>query len=142
MATFQEFIRLEGPRTTALRDSLWPNRPDVQHWSLLKMQKRVERLGQPFNEIYAVEYPRLSWYIHSGLTGFANLQKESFELMAGIAFNIAMKSYMALMTAIIDEFRLNKHDPKIKSRMQYARMAPWTDGEEQAAQLRKELGLE
>jgi hypothetical protein len=106
------------------------------------MQKRVERLGQPFNEIYAVEYPRLSWYIHSGLTGFANLQKESFELMAGIAFNIAMKSYMALMTAIIDEFRLNKHDPKIKSRMQYARMAPWTDGEEQAAQLRKELGLE
>jgi len=26
--------------------------------------------------------------------------------------------------------------------MQYAKMVPWTDGEEQAAQLRKELGLE
>ncbi len=140
--TFQEFIRLEGPRITALRDSLWPNRPDVQHWSLLKMQKRVERLGQPFDELYAVEYPRLSWYIHSGLTGFANLQKESFELMAGIAFTIAVKAYMALMTAIIDEFKLDKHDPKIKTRMQYARMVPWTDGEEQASQLRKELGLE
>jgi hypothetical protein len=39
---FQEFIRLEGARIiTALRDSLWPSRPDVQHWSLLKMQKRV-----------------------------------------------------------------------------------------------------
>ncbi|MGA2436814.1 MAG: DUF5677 domain-containing protein [Bryobacteraceae bacterium] len=140
--TFQEFIRLEGARITALRDSLWPNRPDVQHWSLLKMPKRVEKLGQPFNEIYAVEYPRLSWYIHSGLTGFANLQKESFELMAGIAFTIAVKSYMALMTAIIDEFKLNKHDPKIKTRMQYAQMVPWADGEEQATQLRKELGIE
>ena len=43
------------------------------------MQKRVEELGQTFNEIYAVEYPRLSWYIHSGLAGFANLQQESFE---------------------------------------------------------------
>jgi hypothetical protein len=139
---FQEFIRLEGPRITALRDSLWPNRPDVQHWSLLKMQKRVEKLGQPFNELYAVEYPRLSWYIHSGLTGFANLQKESFELMAGIAFTIAVKAYMALMTAIIEEFKLDKHDPKIKTRMQYARMVPWTDGDEQASQLRKELGLE
>jgi len=140
--TFQEFIRLEGARITALRDSLWPNRPDVQHWSLLKLQKRVEKLGQPFNEIYAVEYPRLSWYIHSGLTGFADLQKESFELMAGIAFTIAVKSYMALMTAIIDEFKLNKHDPKVKIRMRYAQMVPWTDGEEQAAQLRRELGLE
>ena len=75
--TFQEFIRLEGARITALRDSLWPNRPDVQHWSLLKMQRRVEKIGQPFNfnEIYTVEYPRLSWYIHSGLTGFANLTR-------------------------------------------------------------------
>lgn len=140
--TFQEFIRLEGARITALRDSLWPARPDVQHWSLLKMQKRVEKLGQPFSELYAVEYPRLSWYIHSGLTGFANLQEESFELMAGIAFTIAVKSYMALMTDIIDEFKLNKHDPKIKTRMKYAQMVPWTDGEEQAAQLSRELALE
>jgi hypothetical protein len=141
-SVFQEFIKLEGPRITALRDSLWPGRPDVQHWSLLKMQKRVEKLGQPFDELYAVEYPRLSWYIHSGLTGFANLQRESFELMAGIAFTIAVKAYMALMTAIIGEFRLDKHDPKIKARMQYAQMAPWTDGEEQASQLGRELGLE
>ena len=140
--TFQEFIRLEGHRIIALRDSLWPNRPDVQHWSLLKMQKRVEKLGQPFDELYAVEYPRLSWYIHSGLTGFANLQKESFDLMAGIAFTIAVKSYMALMNAIIDEFKLDKHDPKIKTLIQYAQMVAWTDGEVQAAQLRKELGLE
>jgi len=67
----------------------------------------------------------------------SSLQKESFELMAGIAFNIAVKSYMAILTAVIDEFKLNKHDPKIKARMDYARMVPWTDGDEQAAQLRK-----
>ncbi|HWB97842.1 MAG TPA: DUF5677 domain-containing protein [Bryobacteraceae bacterium] len=138
---FQEFLKQEGSRIVALRDSLWPNRPDVQHWSLLKMQKRVEKLGLPFNELYAVEYPRLSWYIHSGLTGFVNLEKESFELMAGIAFTIAVKSYMALMAAIIDEFKLNKHDPKIKTRMQFAQMVPWTDGGDQAAQLSRELGL-
>lgn len=140
--TFQEFIRLECARIVALRDSLWPGRPDVQHWSLMKMLKRVEMLGPPFHELYVVEYPRLSWYVHSGLTGFANLQRESFELMAGIAFTIAVKSYMALMATIIGEFKLDKHDPKIRTRMEYARMVPWTDGEEQARQLRRELGLE
>jgi hypothetical protein len=49
---------------------------------------------------------------------------------------------MALMTAIIYEFKLDKHDPMIKTRMQYAQMVPWTDGEEEASQLRRELGLE
>jgi hypothetical protein len=141
-AIFEEFIKTEGARIATRRDSLWPGRPDVQHWSLMKMQKRVETLGPPFGELYAVEYPRLSWYIHAGLAGFANLQKESFEFMAGIAFNIAVKSYMALMTAIIDEFKLAKHDPKIKARMDYARMLPWTDGAEEAARLRQELGLD
>jgi hypothetical protein len=62
--------------------------------------------------------------------------------MAGIAFIIAVKSYMALMTAIIDEFKLYKHDAKIKARMRYAQMVPWTDGDPQATQLRKEPGLE
>ncbi len=92
-------------------------------------------------ELYAVEYPRLSWYIHAGLTGFANLEKGSFELMAGIAFTIAIKSYMTLLTRMIDEFKLDKPDPKIKTRMTYAKMLPWTDGDEQATQLRRELGL-
>jgi hypothetical protein len=49
---------------------------------------------------------------------------------------------MALMTAIIDEFKLYKHDAKIKARMRYAQMVPWTDGDPQATQLRKEPGLE
>jgi hypothetical protein len=32
--------------------------------------------------------------------------------MAGIAFNIAVKSHMALMTAIIGEFKLDKTRPE------------------------------
>ena len=139
---FQQFLAQEGARIIALRDSLWPGRPDVQHWSLLKMQRRVEKLGEPYLELYTVEYPRLSWYIHSGLTGFANLEKESFELMAGIAFTIAIKSYMALMTEIIREFKLDKADPKINAKMQYAKMRPWTDDEQQDTQLRRELDLD
>ena len=134
-AIFQQFLAQESARIIALRDSLWRERPDVQHWSLMKMQKRVEKLGQPYHELYAVEYPRLSWCIHSGLTGFANLEKEWCEFMAGIAFTIAIKSYMALMSEIIKEFKLDKADPKITAKMQYAQMRPWTDDEQQDAQL-------
>ncbi len=142
IGTFEQFVKMEGPRIIARREFLWPKSPDVQHWSLLKLQKRAEMLGEPFHEIYAVEYPRLSWYIHSGLTGVANLSAASLDLMAGIAFTIAMKSYMEIMTAIIHEFKLDKADPKIKNRMLYAKMLPWTDDEQQQSQLRLELHLD
>lgn len=53
---FQEFIRNEQNRIIAARDLFWPGRPDVQHWSLLKMSKRVEKLG-------------LLAILHSGVAG-------------------------------------------------------------------------
>jgi hypothetical protein len=53
-----------------------------------------------------------------------------------------VKSYYAQMTGMIGEFKTDKHDLKNRTRMEYARMAAWTDGEEQARQLRRELGLE
>ena len=71
-----------------------------------------------------------------------NLKRESFELMAGIAFTIAISSYMKILTLVIREFKLDKADPKILDRMDYAKTAPWTDGEQQAGQLWQELGLD
>ncbi len=139
---FEQFLAAESSRIVALRDSLWPKRPDVQHWSLMKMANRVKDLGAPFDELHAVEYPRLSWYVHSGLTGVANLSRESFELMAGIAFTITVKSHAEILTAVIRGFKLDKADPKIMERMDYAKMVPWTEGEQQAGQLRWELGLD
>lgn len=112
-----EFLAAEGNRITALRESLWPGRPDVSHWSLLKIQKRIDMLGGPYDEIYTVEYPLLRWYVHAGLTGFADLPKVSLELMV----------------AMIEEFKLENRDPRIRKRMDYARMLPWTEGQEELA---------
>lgn len=50
-SVFEEFIKTEQSRIIASRDLLWPGHPNVRHWSLLKMSKRVEKLGRPFNEI-------------------------------------------------------------------------------------------
>ncbi len=49
---------------------------------------------------------------------------------------------MGLMSEIVKEFHLDKADPGIATKMQYAQMCPWTDGEQQDAQLRRELGLD
>ncbi|MEP7352263.1 MAG: DUF5677 domain-containing protein [Acidobacteriota bacterium] len=140
-ATFQEFVASEGDRITSLRDDLWPNRPDVKHWSLLKLEKRVEKVGNPFDEIYAIDYPRLSWYVHSGLTGFSQVADTHYHSMAGLSFIIATKSYMALMATIITSLRFDARDPRLKEKMLFAQMAPWTDGKEQVQQLKKELGF-
>jgi hypothetical protein len=51
-------------------------------------------------------------------------------------------SYMETLAVIINEFQLDKPNPKIRARMQYAKMVPWTDSEQQQAQLRRDVGLE
>src|SRR5205823_637372 len=98
-------------------------------------------LKEPFEELHAVNYPQLSLYVHSGMTGIVNLQKESFRALAGVAFTVIFQSYMILLTAVIDEFRISSANEKIKDKMTLAKMLPFTDGpDEQRALTRALLG--
>jgi hypothetical protein len=112
---------------------------NVHHWSGKKFEKRIELVGAPFDQIYAVNYPQLSWYAHSGLTGIINLEKESFRAMAGVAFTVAAECYMAILGAIVSEFKINKANDKIENMMTLAKMLPFTDGALQASELRRAL---
>ena len=103
------------------------------------MAERARFVGAPFEELYEVEYPRLSWYVHSGLTGFANLSKGSLELMAGIAFTIAVKSYAEILRILTRELKVNLADRDIEKKIDYALVLPFTEGPEQVQQLRHEL---
>ena len=98
-------------------------------------------LKTPFEELYAVNYPQLSLYVHSGMTGIVNLQKESFRTLAGVAFTVVLQSYMILLGAVIDEFRISAVSEKIKDKMTLAKMLPFTNGpKEQRALTRALLG--
>jgi len=103
------------------------------------LASRATLLKSPFDEIYSVNYPQLSWYVHSGLTGIINLQAETFTLLCGIAFKLSAESYQELLRAMIREFKIGKATEKIEERLTGAKILPFTDNPQQAEQLMKEL---
>jgi hypothetical protein len=134
-----EFIKNNADRVNAEQQIVWPGATKIRHWSELDLRARAHLLKAPFEEIYEVRYAELSWYTHAaGLTGF-DLQSDTFLMLAGCQFALAARCYALLLTSIIDEFRLSKADAKIKSRLKYANMLPFTDTDEQAHALESEL---
>jgi hypothetical protein len=132
---YDSFIANNTKRIEAERNRMWPSIKKLTHWSGLDLSQRVALLKEPFDEIYEVQYPQLSWYVHSGLTGFVNLKAETLNMAATSGNKLAAECYAALLTAIIEEFGVEKADPKIKNRLTLARMLPFTDGSDQAKAL-------
>lgn len=133
------FIANEAQRIEADRNTVWPGLKTVEHWSGRNLAERVALLKAPFDEIYEVEYPRLSWYAHSGLTGFVNLKAETFNMLGANQNKLAGECYIVLLTAVIDEFEISKADPKVKNKLKLAKMLPFTDTPEQGRALEREL---
>ncbi|MDR3485698.1 MAG: DUF5677 domain-containing protein [Bradyrhizobium sp.] len=133
------FIADEAARIEEEQKKVWPRLKKVEHWSGENLADRVARLQAPFDAIYAVEYPRLSWYVHSGLTGFVNLKGEMFNMLAGDQNRLAGECYIVLLTTIIDEFGIAKFDAKVKNRLKLAKMLPFTDTPEESSALEQGL---
>jgi hypothetical protein len=87
--TYDSFVAANGASLDTLKATLWPNLKRVDHWSGRDLRSRVALLSAPFEEIYDVHYPSLSWQVHSGLTGVVNLQAETFTLICGQGFKLA-----------------------------------------------------
>ena len=138
---FQGFIDANATRIERQWKTLWPGvkLSDITHWSALRLDQRVRFLGSPFERLYAVNYPQMSWFVHSGLTGVLNLEKATFQAFAGTAFTVAAEAYMAVLGAIIAELKLEKATEKINELLLLAKMLPFTDDDRQAQQLRREL---
>lgn len=147
-AIVSSFIANEKASIDAQRVALWPETKSskqhskgkpLTHWSGMNLKERTAKLGHPFDELYEVKYPQMSWYTHSaGLTGF-DLKRETYALLAGVYFELASMCYMVLLTSVIEEFKLAIADEKIKSKMRYAHMIPFTDTDEQLQSLEREL---
>jgi len=133
------FIINEAKRIEAAHNAVWPGVKRLTHWSGLELAQRVARLKAPFDEIYEVEYPELSWYVHSGLTGFVNLKAESFDMLAGKQNKLAGECYIVVLTAIIDEFGIGKVDEKKKNKLKLARIYPFIDSPDTRAEVEQEL---
>jgi hypothetical protein len=136
---YETFATKNGQTIDRKQHTLWPGLDRVHHWSGIGMSRRVALLKQPFEEIYEVNYPMLSWYVHSGLTGVVNLKAETFSQISALAFKLAADAYEEIVLTMIREFKIGKADEKIEQKMEYAKKVPLTNSPEQAEQLLKAL---
>lgn len=140
---YQRFITLNATKIEAARTAMWPGirASDLRHWTSLNLKERVDLLKGPWEELYAVYYPQLSLYVHSGITGIVNLDNEAFRALTAIAFTVIHQSYITLMTAVIDEFKISSANEQIRDKMLLAKMLPFANGSaEQMALTRALLG--
>jgi hypothetical protein len=132
---YQSFITSAEARIEAAKSKLWPGARKVDGFANMNLADRSSLAGLEYEEIYEAEQPRMSWQVHSGLTGVANLKAETFTNMAGIAIGSCIKSYETILTAMIDEFQISKADEKIKNKLGVSKLLPWEDDPIKAQQL-------
>jgi hypothetical protein len=59
------FIKNNESTIEAQRKAVWGEKAKVSHWSGMSLRKRAALLKEPFEEMYEVKYPQLSWYTHA-----------------------------------------------------------------------------
>jgi hypothetical protein len=131
---YERFVDSEGTRIDAHRTAMWPGikNTDLRHWAHLNLAERAAKVGGELEELHAIYYPQLSLYVHSGLTGIVNMSKEGFQALAGVTFNVVIKSYMAILTELIRAYKLYSANEKIREKMDLARTLPFTSSAEEA----------
>jgi len=133
------FIKNNKVRIEAERKTVWGLKAKVSHWSGLKLKDRVALLKEPFEEMYEVKYPQLSWYTHAaGLMGF-DLKASSFEALASTHHYLAAQLYKLVLRGIIDEYQFVKWDSKILDKMKQAELMPFMDTDDELSALEREL---
>jgi len=136
--SYEAFVKANEKRIEDEQDQLWPGIEKVRHWSgYPDLAARAQKLGEPFEEMYQVNYPQLSWYVHSGVVGVSNVTSQLLVDFVGVCYIIAFHSYRRILDAVAEQFKLHKADPTLKAKMLYAQHVAFTDNEQQAERLRK-----
>jgi hypothetical protein len=141
LSVYHSFVASNKESIEATCRDLWPNVKlrNLKHWTLLSFQQQAERLGEPFAEMYHVNYKPLSWQVHSGLAGVIDLEKQAFAMMCGVALKIALDCYAEVLRTTISEFSFARADGKILKKLELATLLPFTDDQAEAAALERAM---
>ena len=81
-------------KTEAFLTNIWGAKSNnAMHWSGEKMWERVKCCSAEVKTVYYEHYSLLSWYVHSGSTGYANLNKDALRLCFANSHIIAQKAF-------------------------------------------------
>jgi hypothetical protein len=138
---YHDYVSQHSTRIATFQKSLWPNVKSPKHWSGMHLSERCAMLKGPFDQIYAEDYARVSWYAHPGLAGVVNVAAVTFIHVCAYAYDLAVKSYRESLLSMIRVFKLSNGNEHIDARLDAAMKFPFTDTPEQVEVLRKRAGL-
>lgn len=141
LSVYQKHIDQNSTRVAALQKSIWPNIKSPKHWSGMNLADRCTALKSPFDQIYAEDYARLSWYVHPGLAGITHVPHAAFIHVCGYAYHLSARAYEQALLTVIRIFKLSKGNRDIENRLDAAMKFPFTDTDEQVLALRQRAGL-
>jgi hypothetical protein len=122
----EKFITENSAEIDALAKTFWPKQFEknktILHWSGRDLRQRAILLGDPFDEIYDVEYAELSWYVHPGVGVIATFDKEIYPVVCGKAYGIAIRCYHQTLQFMLEELRLKESDDLIDRKLEFARL--------------------
>jgi hypothetical protein len=133
------FIASNEASILATKGQLWPGAGRLDHWSGRNLVDRLQLLPNAYAELHKLNYRRLSWYAHPGLTGVLNLEAAAFTAVAGTSLQIAAESYGDILSAMISLLQLDKAVDQIRATMKFTRLLAFTESPEEAEALRAEL---
>jgi hypothetical protein len=61
-------------------------------------------LGRSLKEFYSIEYQKLNWYIHSGITGNWGMPSEGFHIICGSAYKYCADFGMLCTKVLLSDF--------------------------------------
>lgn len=87
----------------------WP-----QQWSDKGSEQRARECGPDLEELHALAYPTLSWFIHPGAAGLST-GPENREAILGLSTAIAVQSLLTAMATVVKEMKLSDVERELAS---------------------------
>ena len=117
-AEVDRLIELHWGRNRA-GDLNWP-----KHWSTFPDARgRAQAVGDVWEERYVRHYYQLSWHIHSGLTGVADLPREHFDGFSALAHKLATDVILDSYDVVGAELHLARAIPEWADHLSFLRRA-------------------
>jgi hypothetical protein len=79
-----------------------------KHWSGLSVPNRAQKLGSEYEALYFEFYPFLSWHMHSGSTGYAELKPETIEAAFGLMHGVIQRVALEATEVCAREMKMDK----------------------------------
>lgn len=76
----------------------------ICHWTGKNVKTRAKELSFEYLEEYLETYPIMSWHLHSGSTGYAGLDKDSFQTLFALCHSLAQRSFLNATRICAKEF--------------------------------------